>query len=174
DLIAYYTPASPSTDGGTALSARLRSALAEVLPGYMIPAAFHAMERLPVTAGGKLDRRAVPQPTITARRADADDRPLPQGMAQLCGGSVDFAAEVDRRVPATGHAAPAPALRSPGDVLLTGATGFCGAHMIDELLRRTTGRILCLVRASDEQQGMERIRASHRRYVRSDLSSARV
>ena len=249
DLIAYFTPASPLAGGEAVLRARLRSALAEALPGYMIPAAFHSVERLPVTPGGKLDRKAVPEPVTAAPTTGTDDHPVPQGMAQLWGqilevdyvrphddffelggnsllamemlartrvvfgisitqvrdltrsllrnatlaafaesvrqaragtlahpdgGSVDFAAEADRRVPAVDHGAPAPDPRHPGDVLLTGATGFCGAHMIDELLRRTTGRILCLVRASDDQHGMERILASHKRYVLSDLSSERV
>lgn len=249
DLIAYFTPTSPPTGGEEVLRARLRSALAEVLPGHMIPAAFHAVERLPVTPGGKLDRRAVPEPATAAPTTGADDRPVPQGMAQLWGqildvdhvrphddffelggnsllamemlartrvvfgigvtqirdltrsllryptlaafaesvrqaragtlahpdgGSVDFAAETDRHMPAVGRDASAPDPRRPGDVLLTGATGFCGAYMIDELLRRTTGRVLCLVRASDDRRGMQRIRASHQRYVLTELSSERV
>ncbi|MDX3451797.1 amino acid adenylation domain-containing protein [Streptomyces sp. ME02-8801-2C] len=249
DLIAYFTPASRSACGEDVLRARLRSALAEVLPGHMIPAAFHEVECLPVTPGGKLDRRAVPEPVAAAAPVGADDRPVPQGMAQLWGqilevdyvrphddffelggnsllamemlartrvvfgigitqirdltrsllryptlaafaesvrqaragtlahpdgGRVDFAAETDRHVPTVGRDASAPDPRRPGDVLLTGATGFCGAHMIDELLRRTTGRVLCLVRASDDQHAMERIRASHRRYVLGDLTSERV
>ena len=55
----------------------------------MIPAAFHAVERLPVTPGGKLDRRAVPEPVTAAATAGADDRPVPQGMAQLWGQILD-------------------------------------------------------------------------------------
>ncbi|WP_244315624.1 amino acid adenylation domain-containing protein [Streptomyces albidochromogenes] len=246
-LIAYYTSAAPTPGDEPALRSRLRSALAEVLPGYMVPTAFQAVEQLPVAPSGKLDRRAVPEPTTAAPTAGADDRPVPQGMAQLwahilgveyvrpyddffeLGGNsllamemlartrvifgigvtqlrdltrsllrqprlaaftesvrearagtlahstgVDFAAETDRLLPPVGRDAPAPHPERLGDVLLTGATGFCGAFMIDELLRRTTGRILCLVRASDEQQGMEKLRASHKRYVFSDLPSARV
>ncbi|MEU1852525.1 amino acid adenylation domain-containing protein [Streptomyces sp. NPDC019990] len=249
DLVAYYTPTAPPAGGEAALRARLRTALAEVLPHYMIPAAFHAVERLPVTPSGKLDRGAEPEPVTTATKARADERPVPQGVGQLWGqvldvdhvrpqddffelggdsllamemlartrvifgigvgqirdltrsllrhptlaafaesvrqaragtlahpggGSVDFAAETDRPLPAVGRGAPVPDPVHPGDVLLTGATGFCGAYMIDELLRRTTGRILCLVRALDDRHGLERIRESHRRYVLSDLSSARV
>ncbi|MBC9728002.1 amino acid adenylation domain-containing protein [Streptomyces sp. TRM68367] len=250
DLVAYCTTASPREDGEATRRARLRAALGEVLPGYMIPAAFHTVERLPVTPGGKLDRRAVLEPAATAPvTVGAHDRPVPQGMAQLwgrilgvdyvhphddffelggnsllvmemlartrvifgigvtqirdltrsllrhptlaafaeavrqaragtlappAGGSIYFAAEADRRVPTVGHHAPAPDPSHPRDVLLTGATGFCGAHMIDELLSITTGRVLCLVRASDEQHGMERIRASHQRHVHRDLSSARI
>ncbi|NTX58097.1 myxochelin non-ribosomal peptide synthetase MxcG [Myxococcus sp. CA039A] len=48
----------------------------------------------------------------------------------------------------------------PRQVLLTGATGFVGAHLLDQLLRQTRARVVCLVRASDEAQAMERIRAA--------------
>ena len=249
DLIAYYTTTAPPTGSEAVLPARLRSALAEVLPGHMVPAAFHAVERLPVAPSGKLDRKALREPETTVTVADGDDGPVPQQMAQLWsqilgvehvrphddffelggnsllatemlararvifgigvtqirdltrsllrqpvlaafaesvrqaragtlsrpeGGSVDFVAEAERPLPALGWGAPPPKPRHPGDVLLTGVTGFCGAHMIDELLSRTTGRILCLVRASDDQHAMERIRASHWRYVGRDLTSARV
>ncbi|HWH80587.1 MAG TPA: non-ribosomal peptide synthetase [Candidatus Binatus sp.] len=41
---------------------QLRAALEEKLPNYMIPAAFIVMARLPITASGKIDRRALPEP----------------------------------------------------------------------------------------------------------------
>jgi nonribosomal peptide synthetase MxcG len=43
-------------------------------------------------------------------------------------------------------------------VVLTGATGFVGAHLLGQLLRRTDARVVCLVRARDEAQAMERLR----------------
>jgi thioester reductase-like protein len=43
-------------------------------------------------------------------------------------------------------------------VVLTGATGFVGAHLLDQLLRQTDARVVCLVRASNEAHAMERIR----------------
>ena len=44
-----------------------------------------------------------------------------------------------------------------GDVLLTGATGFLGAHLLRELLDRTDSRIRCLVRSDDAAAALERV-----------------
>ncbi|NMO20487.1 myxochelin non-ribosomal peptide synthetase MxcG [Pyxidicoccus fallax] len=43
-------------------------------------------------------------------------------------------------------------------VVLTGATGFVGAHLLDQLLRQTQARVVCPVRARDEAHAMERLR----------------
>ncbi|MGF9646225.1 amino acid adenylation domain-containing protein [Paenibacillus sp. MABNS29] len=57
-LCAYYTP-----DPGAELAVNdLRGALAQELPGYMIPSYFVEMERLPLTQNGKIDRKALPAP----------------------------------------------------------------------------------------------------------------
>ena len=53
-LVGYIT--------GTADPAEVRSALAERLPAYAIPAAVVVLEALPLTVNGKLDRRALPAP----------------------------------------------------------------------------------------------------------------
>jgi acyl-CoA synthetase (AMP-forming)/AMP-acid ligase II/aryl carrier-like protein len=57
-LVAYVT-ARPDCETDVA---SLRAHLAAQLPEYMVPAAFVRLERLPLTANGKVDVRALPSP----------------------------------------------------------------------------------------------------------------
>lgn len=52
----------------------------------------------------------------------------------------------------------------PGEVLLTGSTGFLGAFLVDRLVRRTRATVLCLARGRDEDEALSRIAANMRRY----------
>jgi len=49
-------------------------------------------------------------------------------------------------------------------VLLTGASGFLGAFLLDDLLRQTQATVYCLVRASSPEQALERLRDNLDRY----------
>ncbi|MGE7385686.1 amino acid adenylation domain-containing protein [Streptomyces sp. NPDC004126] len=60
-LVAYLVPA-PGADETALAPAALKDALAEALPAYMIPSAYLRLDALPLTANGKLDRRALPAP----------------------------------------------------------------------------------------------------------------
>ncbi|MFH9550555.1 amino acid adenylation domain-containing protein [Streptomyces sp. NPDC017435] len=66
-LAAYVSAA----DGRTLAPAALRDALAGVLPDYMLPAAYVVLDTLPLTANGKVDKRALPAPDRSALAADA-------------------------------------------------------------------------------------------------------
>ena len=56
--------------------------------------------------------------------------------------------------------APVPAIPVLNHVLLTGGTGFIGPFLIKSLLEQTRAKIYVLVRASDDEQGRQRLRAA--------------
>ncbi|MEH2230459.1 MAG: amino acid adenylation domain-containing protein [Nostoc sp.] len=60
-LVAYFVP----IPGETITVEQLRTFLTEQLPDYMIPSAFVEMESFPLTPNGKVNRRALPEPTTS-------------------------------------------------------------------------------------------------------------
>ncbi len=91
-LVAYVS--------GTAVdSAALRQHALQHLPDYMVPSAFVRVDHWPVTANGKLDRDALPVPSLQAvtGRAPATDgeRVLARLFAQVLGLSAPVDADAD-------------------------------------------------------------------------------
>lgn len=113
-----------------------------------------------------LTRALLQEPTLAAFTANtqaaragtlaAGDRP------------PDFGAEAELVVPVRCDGGPPPDWRHPAAVLLTGATGYCGVHLLDVLLRETEATIHCLVRADDAGQGLDRIRTAGQRHLLRD------
>ncbi|MEN5144490.1 amino acid adenylation domain-containing protein, partial [Pseudomonas juntendi] len=82
-LVAYFT-ARPDVQPLTAQG--LRAQMQAHLPEYMVPAAFVELPALPLTANGKLDRRALPRPERAALFEHAYEAPkgeLEHALAQL-------------------------------------------------------------------------------------------
>ncbi|MCX4750032.1 amino acid adenylation domain-containing protein [Kitasatospora sp. NBC_01287] len=97
------------------------------------------------------------------------------GAGTAAGQSVDLVADTALTgVPVRTSGRPLPRRDRPAELLLTGATGFCGTHLLATLLATTDARIHCLVRAPDAEHGLERLRAAHQRFLRRDLVSDRV
>ncbi|MDJ1640423.1 non-ribosomal peptide synthetase [Streptomyces pakalii] len=92
-LVAYTTGGTPAAD--------LRAACTGRLPDYMVPTAFVALDRLPLTANGKLDRAALPLPDADAGEPPAGRAPrtaLEHLVARLYGevlGRAPVAADED-------------------------------------------------------------------------------
>lgn len=81
-LVAYVV----AREGQLPAPRELRSFLSGLLPDFMVPAAFVTIDRLPLTANGKLDRRALPAPspdTATHGRFVPPAGPTQQGVAEL-------------------------------------------------------------------------------------------
>ncbi|MBD9479901.1 non-ribosomal peptide synthetase [Pseudoxanthomonas sp. PXM02] len=72
-LVLYVGSATPPA----VLAQRLRERLAEALPAYMRPQYIEVVQRLPKTPNGKIDRRALPPPTLDAP-TDAHRRTPPR------------------------------------------------------------------------------------------------
>lgn len=64
-LVGYVTPA-PGGSTETVELDRIRARVAAALPDYMTPAAYVVLDEIPITAHGKIDRKALPQPEIAA------------------------------------------------------------------------------------------------------------
>ena len=67
-LVAYFVPAQ--TPGPTFIE--LRNFLKEKLPEYMVPSAFVRLETMPLTANGKVDRKALPDPQLAPAASRSD------------------------------------------------------------------------------------------------------
>jgi acyl carrier protein len=65
-LTAYVVAAV----GPAPATGELRAFLKEKLPEYMVPSAYIALDKLPRTAQGKVDRQALPRPEAAARDVD--------------------------------------------------------------------------------------------------------
>jgi amino acid adenylation domain-containing protein/thioester reductase-like protein len=235
-LVAHVVPREPTSFRPAALQQQL----AEKLPPYMVPARFLVRAGLPLSANGKIDRKALAAdvgPAAGPRDAlevavgalwaavlgvpsvAADDDFFALGGTSLLAARLvlqvrealrvdfpvyalyesgrlrDFVAVVraaQRGVtapsavdgPATWRAdatlpldvratirrslRPLTALQgglpTGARVLLTGATGFLGAFLLRDLVVRARAQVHCLVRASDEREGLARVRAALDKY----------
>lgn len=77
-LVAYVVPRQPSSING-----ELRAFLKQKLPDYMVPSSFVVLDSLPLTASGKLNRRALPAPDqLKQSRSDTAPFVAPRTQAE--------------------------------------------------------------------------------------------
>ncbi|MBG0567779.1 non-ribosomal peptide synthetase [Actinoplanes aureus] len=90
-LVAYVVGAG----GATPEPADLRRHLAETLPDYMVPGVFVALDAMPSTANGKLDRKALPAPELSAPAAGRESATEQERILARLFGEVLGVPEVD-------------------------------------------------------------------------------
>jgi amino acid adenylation domain-containing protein len=82
-LVAYLISEEVAAD---ALFLRIREALKRKLPDYMVPSAFVMLEKIPLSANGKIDRKALPAPDMGESTQMRDYvAPRNQTQSQLAG-----------------------------------------------------------------------------------------
>ncbi|WP_458122368.1 amino acid adenylation domain-containing protein [Paenibacillus sp. Z6-24] len=233
-LCAYIVTTGEWTDS------ELKTHLNVRMPDYMIPSRFMAIEQLPLTSNGKVDKRALPVLHIdeehdrVAPRTETETRliriaaevlemtteqiSVTDNLFDIGGHSLsilkmigkvhtigwklemkDFYiyrsftelarkidtgnlhAEVEEpRAFTPGIPVPVPSVRvqgrssSPQSILLLGATGFLGIHVLHELLTSTTARITCLIRARNIEQAHERLEEKLQFYFATVYSRDRL
>ena len=74
-LVGYITGTADPTD--------IRTALADRLPAYMVPAAVVVLPAIPLTANGKLDKRALPAPEYTTGEYRAPGNAVEEILADI-------------------------------------------------------------------------------------------
>jgi amino acid adenylation domain-containing protein len=81
-IVAYVLPRGEEAPTGADLGAFLRRTLAD----FLVPSSFVTVAEIPRTAGGKVDRRRLPEPPETAMEAGAAPRtPEEEVLAAICG-----------------------------------------------------------------------------------------
>ncbi|MGC5568119.1 amino acid adenylation domain-containing protein [Streptomyces sp. FR-108] len=80
-LVGYLVPVAGHTDAVD--TAALRTHLGTRLPEYMVPSTLVILDALPLTANGKLDRRALPAPDRTASAPSPEPSSIQEEV--LCG-----------------------------------------------------------------------------------------
>ena len=76
-ITAYYT-------GETIPEDELKLFLNPLIPDYMMPSFFVHIEKMPVTPGGKIDKKALPVPEVTTTASTAYVEPVTAVQIKLC------------------------------------------------------------------------------------------
>ncbi|MDF3000678.1 MAG: hypothetical protein K0Q48_797 [Bacillota bacterium] len=231
-LCAYYAAERE-------LSSRdLRAHIQRKLPEYMVPSFFVQLDSLPVSANGKVDRKALPLPLLAdekrsytppsnkieirlcevaedilkLERVGIEDNLFELGadsltviailsqiydegwgltasdfytcsnIRELAAKASGFARSDEDLLAIETPSFPLEAYEtgmeydsltdaesmSLGGILLTGSTGFLGAHLLYELLTQTSSTIHCLIRAKDDQEAASRLEHTMKFYFGED------
>ena len=113
----------------------------------------------------RVEKARLLQALLREKSQLAKTRPLASETAFLCDTSLD---------PAIQPCGPAQPMTAESAILLTGATGFLGAHLLHDLCRLTSATIYCLVRAGSDAQALARLEQNLACYTDLRLPTERI
>jgi amino acid adenylation domain-containing protein/thioester reductase-like protein len=146
-------PPGPDDDifdlGATSL--HMSRLLLAIWSRFQVSVMLHNLFQLPTVAG-------ISQMVELGRRRELTGAVQTWTPEQLAAAGV-----LDEAIRADGL--PASRWQAPREIFLTGATGYLGSFLAKELAEHTSATIWCLVRASTEEEGLRRIRATMQRYL---------
>lgn len=159
DVFADARPVSlarrwAAAGGTTTLPTTLAALAAPAVPRAEVAAA--PPSPLPLPAPRTLP---IPAPRTTPALTATPDAPHTRARREDLDQILADLALADR-LPFTDVPEPLP----PRRILLTGATGFLGSHMLLDLLRHSDAHVYCLVRAVDEEAAVARLGEQLRSY----------
>ncbi|GIJ48005.1 hypothetical protein Val02_48910 [Virgisporangium aliadipatigenens] len=147
------------------------------LTAARIFARLHTMFGIDPAQGRFLTARLLADPSLRACAVAVEQARAGTLRRDGAGADVDFAREsrLDTPVRAANRPpAPLDPRRSDARILLTGASGFLGSHLLRRLLTTTDAEIVCLVRAADDAAARRRLSAAQEFYRLGDLPAGRV
>ena len=69
--------------GATSDEAALKSEISKTLAGYMVPSRIMAMERFPLSANGKVDKKQLPLPEMEISEAPVEKKPADENLSEV-------------------------------------------------------------------------------------------
>lgn len=129
--------------GNSLLIARVGARLCEA---YQVDLPLHSLFTIPTVAGVSRTIDVFSQSGYAGVLAERDPRTL-----------IDEA-ELDPSI--TPENLPLGDILAPAAVLLTGATGYLGVFLLEQLIRQTRADVYCLVRAASSAEGTQRLKAA--------------
>ncbi|MBU2713549.1 non-ribosomal peptide synthetase, partial [Zooshikella harenae] len=95
-IVAYVVLTHSVESSNTEITTTLQVKLAEQLPGYMVPSTIMIVPEIPLTANGKVDRRALPEPDIISETYVAPSTLTEMALAEIWKVILDSAYSISR------------------------------------------------------------------------------
>lgn len=146
-LCSYVTTSKPIT------KEYIRERLISIVPYYMIPAYIIFLDSMPMDSNGIIQKKYLPSPVDFDIIKNEDEFALPEKEMDIAS-LKDYDKIIKNNQIQNIH----DVKKTPiGDILLTGACEFLGAHILAEFIKKEKGIAYCLVKDKEEISAKQRL-----------------